>query len=733
MTMKDVRYYDESGAREVLDRKEIPSTCFEDGECTYTRSNGEVKKIEYDDAGGHEYVKQANGDYKCSVCGHVRIEMSEVTVTLSSNLFTYTGGIRQPGTTAVTKDGYVLKKVPAAYPDYASTYKNNINVGTGSVTLTAQRYFIYINMKEWRGNAKGSITVEYEIRPDLPTSINLVEDGNNVVLSWNAAKAEYMLTDNDVNTDLVYVIYKVNADGTTTEIATTKENTYTLTGAEYKGAQFKIGTRGTVNGKTYESINLTEGISTRIHVTVGLNSSTVKPQLKWNDVPGATSYEIYRSVKVNGNYIKVYTTENNSYTHSSAEEGKTYYYKVVALCASGNVISNVVTYTMPHVHSYTSKVINPSCEGEGYTSHTCKCGDSFKDTFVKELGHKFVNYVSDNNATTEKDGTKTAKCERCDVKDTITDVGSKLPKPQDPSKPSITSATRIFGNNRYETAFKVADTLKVSLGVDKFSTVIVANGTNFADALAGSYLATKMDAPILMTDKNSKNVNNLQDYIKANVNRDGTIYILGGTEALPLIIDEGLNDYHIERLAGKDRYETNLLILKAAGVTNEEIIVATGTGFADSLSASATGRPLLLVGKSLNTKQKDFLASLNGNKMYIAGGTAAVSSKVEKELKSYGSVKRLAGNSRYDTSVLIAETFFNSPKLAVVALGTNFPDGLSSGPLAYTLKSPLLLSASQKDSYTTISAYTNSNNITSGYVLGGPGLLNNTVVKEIFK
>ena len=40
------------------------------------------------------------------------------------------------------------------------------------------------------------------------------------------------------------------------------------------------------------------------------------------------------------------------------------------------------------------------------------------------LGHSFTNYVSNNNATCTEDGTKTAKCDRCDVTDTITDVGS---------------------------------------------------------------------------------------------------------------------------------------------------------------------------------------------------------------------------------------------------------------------------------------------------------------------
>ena len=40
--------------------------------------------------------------------------------------------------------------------------------------------------------------------------------------------------------------------------------------------------------------------------------------------------------------------------------------------------------------------------------------------------------------------------------------------------------------------------LKEVLGVEKFETIIIASGANFADALAGSYLATVKSAPILL-------------------------------------------------------------------------------------------------------------------------------------------------------------------------------------------------------------------------------------------
>ena len=79
----------------------------------------------------------------------------------------------------------------------------------------------------------------------------------------------------------------------------------------------------------------------------------------------------------------------------------------------------------PHEHSYTPVVTNPTCTEQGYTTWTCTCGDSYTDTYVDATGHSFTNYVSDGNATCKDDGTKTAKCDNCDVTDTVVDTGSK--------------------------------------------------------------------------------------------------------------------------------------------------------------------------------------------------------------------------------------------------------------------------------------------------------------------
>ena len=288
-------------------------------------------------------------------------------------------------------------------------------------------------------------------------------------------------------------------------------------------------------------------------------------------------------------------------------------------------------------------------------------------------------------------------------------------------------ACRIFGADRYATAFKAADTLKEELGVSKFQNVIVASGTGFADALAGSYLAAVKDAPILLV--RAANVNAVKDYIKANLASGGTVYLLGGVNAVPKTMETGLDGFNVMRLGGANRYDTNLLILQEAGVGNKDIIVCTGKNFADSLSASAVGLPILLVKDGLYANQKEFLKSISGN-IIIVGGTNAVNTTVEKQLASYGNVTRLAGSNRYETSVQVAKRFFDNPSSIVLAYAQNFPDGLSGGPLAYVLKAPLILTDNNKPA--AAKQYADAYDVTGAYVMGGTSLISDKVAKNIF-
>ncbi len=286
---------------------------------------------------------------------------------------------------------------------------------------------------------------------------------------------------------------------------------------------------------------------------------------------------------------------------------------------------------------------------------------------------------------------------------------------------------RIYGTTRYQTAFKSADALKEELDIEKFDTIIIANGNDFADALSGSYLAGVNNAPILMMD--GTNITDVCNYINSNLNASGNVYLLGGKNVLPETLESALASYNVKRLWRATRYETNLAILRETGVDNADILVCTGTGFADSLSASAAQPPILLVGGALTAKQRAFLSGVSVNKFYIIGGVNAVSTGIEAEIQTYGGTQRIGGATRFQTSVMIAESFFDKPQSVVIAYAYNFPDGLSGGPLAMSMNTPLILSAPGSES--AASAYMKKYDIVAGAVLGGPILISDSAVMKI--
>ena len=74
-----------------------------------------------------------------------------------------------------------------------------------------------------------------------------------------------------------------------------------------------------------------------------------------------------------------------------------------------------------------------TCTGKGVRTYTCTSSSHTKTEDIPALNHSFAGqeYVSNNDATCEQDGTKTAKCVRygtggCTETDTVTDTDSKL-------------------------------------------------------------------------------------------------------------------------------------------------------------------------------------------------------------------------------------------------------------------------------------------------------------------
>ncbi len=59
-------------------------------------------------------------------------------------------------------------------------------------------------------------------------------------------------------------------------------------------------------------------------------------------------------------------------------------------------IKNGNVYTVAE-HEYIPSVTEPTCTTEGYTTHTCSCGDSYVDNQVDALGHIYVNGICSCN------------------------------------------------------------------------------------------------------------------------------------------------------------------------------------------------------------------------------------------------------------------------------------------------------------------------------------------------
>ena len=285
-------------------------------------------------------------------------------------------------------------------------------------------------------------------------------------------------------------------------------------------------------------------------------------------------------------------------------------------------------------------------------------------------------------------------------------------------KPEKVDKNRIAGSDRIATAIEVSK--KYYKTAD---TVIIARGDMYPDSLTASPLAKALKAPILLTQKDE-----LDDRVMDEIARLGVknVIIVGGESSINSTVESLLykydKDHEIERIAGKNRYETSAAVatklIEVAGNKNTAII-ASGENFADALTAGAYAAgeyyPILLVQKDvIDPSIAKVIKSYEINKTIIAGGKMSVSEKVEQELPK--DTQRIAGADRYETSAKIADQLFKT-QLAYVASGEVFADALVVSPIAGQQSSPILLVSRNK----LPSSFTNyvTKNIKQLTVVGG--------------
>jgi putative cell wall-binding protein len=297
----------------------------------------------------------------------------------------------------------------------------------------------------------------------------------------------------------------------------------------------------------------------------------------------------------------------------------------------------------------------------------------------------------------------------------------------------------LAGHDRYATSASISN-----YGwTQQVDTLILARGDLSIDALTGSVLAKKFNAPLLLV-QNSNIPFSVYNEIKRL--KPSTIYILGGEAAISNSVAKKLNESFptkVFRIYGSDRYGTAVKV--AQNIENvSTLFIATGNESSpDALAigpvAAKWQAPILLSSnKGLTKSSIEYIKNKKWNKIYIVGSQSAVPSIVENQLLNLGikkeQIERIAGNDRYQTSVEIAKRFNFTQQNAIFANGKSFIDALPGTPFAALIDAPILLIEAEKVPYV-VQKWVSSLDWNSPkfYFLGGSTVITESTRYSLFK
>ena len=185
------------------------------------------------------------------------------------------------------------------------------------------------------------------------------------------------------------------------------------------------------------------------------------------------------------------------------------------------------------------------------------------------------------------------------------------------------TVVRYGGTTRYSTAVDVADALGDP------STVLLATGENFPDALAAGPAAAKVSGAVLLTAGTAMS-GATSAYLTAHAT---TVYAVGGPAAMA--------DPAAHALVGADRYATATTVATTFFSSPTTVGVAAGENFPDALSGGAflahLGAPLVLADtNAVPTNTESYLQSVSGTLTGadLFGGSAVLSASVQTAVGS---------------------------------------------------------------------------------------------------
>lgn len=249
---------------------------------------------------------------------------------------------------------------------------------------------------------------------------------------------------------------------------------------------------------------------------------------------------------------------------------------------------------------------------------------------------------------------------------------------------------RYGGNDRYETSVKISQNFS-----NKSEYAILVSGQNYPDALCACPLSKKYNAPIILTAEDKLDERAAQLMKSSEVSK---VFIIG--KSISKNVEDTLSSMGIknERIGGKNRYETAMLVADYVGI-KDRIVVVSGENYPDALSiapiAAIMDMPIILVSKeNVPDEVKNYLKDKNYTCTYVIGSEGAVSESVKSQFKNS---ERIFGKDRYETNIAIINRFIDVLDLSNVYLASavNFPDSLSGAALAQKNKAPLVLTSEE--------------------------------------
>lgn len=293
-------------------------------------------------------------------------------------------------------------------------------------------------------------------------------------------------------------------------------------------------------------------------------------------------------------------------------------------------------------------------------------------------------------------------------------------------------SNRIGGEDRYETS---VETAIETFGAEQQDTVILASGQNFADSLVASSLVGALNAPLVLTANNNL-PKVTADYLSTVSPR--RVVVVGNAISAKVHDQLEKQGIRISTLGGKDRYETAANVLEYVLRENNDVkkvLVTSGTNFADALVASVPAalnrQPIVLTDKDTFAPELNaILKEYKVEKATVVGGENSVSAKAYKEI-NVSEKERLFGENRQLTSMRVAEAYFSEGGKAIIVDGTDFPDAISAGQLAYVKNAPILLTKSKTTLGEVLVKFLQENKMTDITIVGGPNSVAPAIEKEI--